>query len=74
MRHEKMMQNGSGMKIEWGDPIEHLFAIATDTMPLGSMSISAYGEIFVSPYLPIVIGNLKMHTLDEYLEANILEI
>lgn len=70
---EKMMQNGSGMKIEWGDPIEHLFAIATDTMSLGSMSISAYGEIFVSPYLPIVIGNLKMHTLDEYLEANILE-
>ena len=61
------------LKIEWGDPIEHLLAM-TSRFDLKYAAISAYGEIEISPYIPIVFGNLKKHSLEEYLVAGFREI
>lgn len=61
------------MKIEWGDPIEHLTAMASN-INMKYISISAYGEIEVSPYIPIVFGNIKKHKLSEYIEKGVLDI
>lgn len=61
------------MKIEWGDPIEHLIAM-TNKFDLKYAAISAYGDIEVSPYIPIVFGNVKRHSFAEYLEAGFRDI
>lgn len=58
--------------IEWGDPIDHLirntYISLSQTM---YASIKSDGSLEVSPYLPIRIGNLKRHTLNEYWNAGL---
>ena len=39
----------SQLQLEWGDPIEHLITIGNGNTALGSLHLSAYGEILVSP-------------------------
>lgn len=56
-----------------GDPIEHLITIGNGNTALGSLHLSAYGEILVSPYIPLSIGSVRKHTFSEYLEANLLD-
>ena len=63
----------SQLQLEWGDPIEHLITIGNGNTALGSLHLSAYGEILVSPYIPLSIGSIKKHTFNEYLEANLLD-
>ena len=60
-----------GIKFEWGDPVEHLirFSRGMDFVPY--ISIRANGDICLSAYLPLVIGNIRKHTLKEYWEARI---
>lgn len=69
-------KNNKKMAIEWGDPLEHLTNIAF-TNKIDSyidLGISAYGDITVSPYLPIIIGNIRKRSLMEYLEVGIQNI
>lgn len=67
------IEKNKKMKVEWGDPIEHLLAMA-EHFDLQYISISAYGEIEISPYIPIVFGNLRKHSIEEYLKAGFREI
>ncbi len=57
------------MDFEWGDPIEHLI-IPDDYNMKGILSIDAYGYIQTSPYIPISIGNIRKHSLFEYIVSN----
>lgn len=64
-----------GLKIEWGDPIDHLFRsseVISEFVP--HLTIRSNGDIVLSPYLPITIGNIKTHTVREYWEAGIWRI
>lgn len=61
------------MDIEWGDPIQHLSNMMHSD-ELAYLSITPYGEIMISPYLPIVFGNVKKYSLGKYIEAGLLEI
>lgn len=63
-----------GLKIEWGDPISHIVNLATQEKSLNFLHINAYGAIMLSPYLPIIIGDLKNHTLQEYIDAGLQEM
>lgn len=58
--------------VEWGDPIDHLIRFRTilrdNNLALG---INAYGDITVSPYIPLTLGNVKKHTLEEYWEKGL---
>lgn len=56
-----------GMDFEWGDPIDHLIRFNGDNKT-GVLSIDAYGYIQTSPYIPINIGNIRKHSLFEYIE------
>ena len=38
------------------------------------LSISAYGQLIVSPYLPLVVGDLRKHSLEEYIEKGLLDV
>lgn len=60
-----------GMHVEWGDPSQHLAKLAEGNTRLNFLSISAYGDILISPYLPISFGNIRKHTLTDYLEKGI---
>lgn len=68
-----LRDRGSRLQLEWGDPIEHLITIGNGNTALGSLHLSAYGEILVSPYIPLSIGSVRKHTFSEYLEANLLD-
>lgn len=57
------------MKIEWGDPIDHTYRLPNNAklgMDSFSMDIRSNGDIGISAYFPVVIGNCKRHTLKEY--------
>lgn len=53
--------------IEWGDPTEHLMDEMQEKLKYNTaIGINGYGELTVSPYIPLVLGNLRNHSLLEY--------
>ena len=51
---------------EWGDPIDHLVRFPQLQMQFDQVAIHANGDIVVSPYIPLIIGNVRKHSLQEY--------
>lgn len=62
------------LHLEWGDPIEHLSIISTGQGNLNYFQINAYGDIILSPYLPLKFGNIKNHTISEYLNSGLSDM
>lgn len=65
----------SDIKFEWGDPLDHLFrcmGLVSEFVPF--VTIQVDGSIVVSPYMPISIGNIKKHTIQEYWDAGLWRI
>ncbi len=62
--------------IEWGDPTEHLVNIFYEKRKETyiDISITAYGDIMVSPYIPIKVGNVRNKTIKEYLDNGLQNI
>ncbi len=66
--HDKQLSE-SGITIEWGDPIDHLIKFSQiNTKPNLVGDIKANGDLSVSTYLPLVVGNLTKHSFSEYWE------
>ena len=59
--------------VEWGDPIAHLYSMKSN-LPLEAAIVNAYGEILISPYVPISFGNTTRHPLSEYLNHGFADI
>lgn len=61
--------------IEYGDPLDHIFRAKDNEFNVSaiSLNIKSDGSITVSPYLPIVIGNVRRHSLSEYWQAKLYE-
>ncbi|URZ09327.1 radical SAM protein [Clostridium felsineum] len=60
-----------GPKIQWGDPIDHLIRFRTlvksnPNICIDNCVILANGDISLSPYIPLVVGNIKKHSIIEY--------
>lgn len=55
----------NGLRVEWGDPTEHI-ANMVDGLWSKSITIDAYGNVLLSPYIPISFGNINNHSLVEY--------
>lgn len=65
-------KNTSSFYVEWGDPLDHYTRMPTNAklgMCSYTMEIKANGNLTVSTYLPIVIGNVRKHSLQEYWDA-----
>lgn len=62
------------LNIDWGDPIDHLIRFTTKKLPVNFCTIRANGDLIVSPYLPIIIGNIKKHSLQEYWDCGLNRI
>lgn len=59
-------------KIEWGDPIDHL--VRWGDLELKSNlygDIKSNGDLTISTYMPIVVGNLKRHSYIDYWKAGL---
>jgi Fe-coproporphyrin III synthase len=58
------------MRLEWGDPIDHLIRFGQYySMVTHMMHVTADGFLAPSVYLPVYLGNVRRHTIEEYWEA-----
>lgn len=64
-----------GIIIEWGDPVDHLIRFPNLIEYCSTFaSIRADGSIEVSPYLPIIVGNIRKHKFSEYWNKGLAKI
>ncbi|MDR1405043.1 MAG: radical SAM protein [Candidatus Methanoplasma sp.] len=61
------------MEIEWGDATQHLFYLGSGKRSK-ILCINAYGDILLSPYVPVSFGNVMNHALSDYIEHGILDV
>lgn len=59
---------------KWGDPIDHLVRFPQLQMQFGQVAIHANGDIVASPYIPLIIGNVRKHSLQEYCDAGMTTV
>lgn len=76
MRLKKLMDRkqreyNDGFEIEWGDPLAHLFHFTLQEEPVQNIEISSYGDILISPYLPISFGNIANGNIESYFAAGL---
>ncbi|BDU83775.1 radical SAM protein [Clostridium perfringens] len=64
----------SKMRIEWGDPLQHIIGGRHEIPKINYLTISAYGDLLVSPYLPITFGNIRRHSIKEYINKGLLNV
>ena len=62
--------NSTKTRLIWGDPVDH-FYMYRELKYIPQICINAFGEIVLSPYLPITIWNLRKYSLKEYFDLNI---
>jgi len=65
----KIKFNSLGMQVEWGDPLDHMFRFPNNEVEgLKNIQydIKANGNIQVSAYLPVIVGNVRKHSLQYY--------
>ncbi len=62
-------------KIEWGDPLEHIYkAVYKNQIQPTLIEIKSNGDIGISPYLPVTLGNIFRHSIIEYWSAGLNEV
>lgn len=71
---KKQRNYNDGFEIEWGDPLAHLYYFSSLEEPIENIEISAYGDILISPYLPISFGNILNGSITDYLSAGLKEV
>lgn len=59
-------------RFDWGDPVDHIIRFSSDKVHYNPMiGINAYGEIYISPYIPVTFGSIKKHSIREYWDAGL---
>lgn len=61
-------------RIEWGDPVDHLIRYRKKNLMMTNMVIRSNGELIADPYLPIVFGNLRKHSIIDYWKSGLNSI
>ncbi|MBW4081525.1 radical SAM/SPASM domain-containing protein [Paenibacillus sp. S150] len=64
----RINSNKVAPEINWGDPVDHLIRFRTTTANecVNHCNVRANGDIVVSAYLPLVVGNVRKHSFTEY--------
>jgi len=61
-----------GPHIMWGDPVDHIIRFRTVAQHcVNFVTVHANGDIVVSPYLRLTVGNIRKHSLKEYWQAGL---
>lgn len=67
--------NSKTLSIDWGDPVDHIYRYRTDMKNIFTfVSIKANGDIPVSPYMPLIVGNITRHSFKEYWDKGLPSI
>lgn len=66
IRKLEVERNSKIIQVVWGDPVDHLIKFRNVNNLLDQLTIHANGDIVVSAYLPLVVGNIRKHSLEEY--------
>lgn len=62
------------LKIEWGDPLQHIHMTTMKKRYYGSnFGIKSNGDITITPYVPIVVGNINKVSLSYLWEKGYLK-
>lgn len=72
----KESERNKNIKLEWEDPIQHIenIQLCNKKDSFIDLSISAYGDIMVSPYIPVMVGNVKNKSINDYLQKGLMNI
>ncbi len=71
----KLQMSDNQMELEWGDPVDHLIRFRNLCQHcVNYVDIRADGKIVVSPYIPIVVGNIRKHKFSEYWDAGLARV
>ncbi|MDP4145192.1 MAG: radical SAM protein [Bacillota bacterium] len=63
----KLNETSKGLKVAWGDPIDHLIRFRTVIKHcVDNCVVLANGNVVLSPYIPLVVGNIRKHSILEY--------
>lgn len=62
----RLNQTDQKIRIDWGDPVDHLIRFRHIDLVLNSIMVRANGDVIVDPYLPLVLGNIRKHPFTEY--------
>lgn len=64
--------SGPGARVEWGDPVDHLIRFGQFyTMTCYILHLTSDGFLVPSIYLPVVVGNVRRHRIEEYWRAGL---
>lgn len=66
IREREAYRYSKSIDVKWGDPIDHLIRFKDNNNFLDQAIVHANGDIVVSAYLPIVVGNINKHSLSDY--------
>lgn len=72
-KKRKQYSSSTLYTLEWGDPLDHLQYGMKETNLLYIISVGAYGDIMLTPYLPFVFGNVRDHSVIEYIDGGLKE-
>lgn len=61
------------MKFEWGDSVEHFYSYGRGDR-IKMICVNPYGDILISPYIPVSFGNVKKYTIKNYIDSGLLGI
>lgn len=54
------------VELEWGDPLEHLFLVLHNKRKFPIvMSVASNGNLTITPYIPIILGNVRSMSLED---------
>lgn len=71
----RLRRTNRKLSIELGDPIDHLFRCSEILYEYFShVAIHADGDIVLSTYLPISVGNIRRHSLRQYWNAGLWKL
>lgn len=65
----------NGISVQWGDPVDHLIRFRSISKHCVNFTgVKANGGIEVSPYIPLIVGNVRRHRFSEYWDAGLARI
>ncbi|MCB5953041.1 radical SAM protein [Enterococcus sp. BWT-B8] len=78
IKERDYIEGKSNVKLDWGDPLEHLFFYTDEKKDDGAftemISILSDGSLTPSVYLPITFGNIKKYPLQKYWDSGLNRI
>lgn len=65
MKEINKIRKEKGIKILYLDPLSHIYVFSSG-VPFFGMEIKANGDLIISPYIQLPLGNIQRHSIEDY--------